>query len=99
MVSYMGTLVYSEHMALTIKNPETIALTRELARRTGQTQTAALTEAVRQALSVATQESMEAKERRVNAILQKLWSNQPAGEADRIRQNMEALYDEQGLPR
>jgi len=95
----MGTKMYSADMALTIKNPETIALTQELARRTGQTQTAAITQAVRQALAVPTKDSMEAKQRRVDRILQEIWADMTPEKSRLIRQDMEDLYDEQGLPR
>ena len=99
MVYQMGTKMYSADMALTIKNPETIALTQELARRTGQTQTAAITQAVRQALAVPTKDSMEAKQRRVDRILQEIWADMTPEKSRLIRQDMEDLYDEQGLPR
>ena len=85
-------------MALTIKNPETIALTRELAQKTGRTQTAAITEAVRTALVEASKPTYEEREARVNAVMQDIWASAPPGEADRVKRNMDELYDEWGLP-
>jgi len=85
-------------MALTIKNPETIALTRELAQKTGRTQTAAITEAVRTALVEASKPTYAEREARVNAVLQDIWASAPPGEAERIQKNMDELYDEWGLP-
>ena len=91
-------MLYSGVMALTIKNPETIALTRELARKTGQTQTGAITEAVRAALERESQPSYEEREARVNAVMQEIWATMTPERKREIHQNMDDLYDEWGLP-
>ena len=85
-------------MALTIKNPETIALTRELAQKTGRTQTAAITEAVRTALVEASKPTYAEREARVNAIMEKIWATMTPERKREIDQNMDDLYDEWGLP-
>jgi len=84
-------------MALTIKNPETISLAKDLAHRTGMTQTGAVTMALRQVLAE-TQEQAGIQADRVKAILEHIWANQSPEEANRIKQNSDKLYDERGLP-
>ncbi|MCL2803692.1 MAG: type II toxin-antitoxin system VapB family antitoxin [Micrococcales bacterium] len=84
-------------MALTIKNPETIALARALASQTDMTQTGAITLALRQALEAAeTADSDRAA--RVEAILQSIWATRSPGEAGRVERNARALFDQNGLP-
>lgn len=81
-------------MALTIKNPETIGLARALARRSGTTQTGAITMALRQALDAIDTDGRAA---RVEAILSHVW-NLGADVAETVRRNTAELYDERGLP-
>gem|GEM_PF-2676580 len=89
--------MYSSFMALTIKNPETVSLAREYALSTGMTQTGAITVALRQALDAA-DTSLGRRTERVEAILQRIWAGNTPEKAARIRQNLDDLYDERGLP-
>jgi len=83
-------------MPLSIKNPETEKLARQLARRTGKSITDAVTEALRDRLRV-----VEAQKRglslqeRIQPILDRIDAM-----PDRdMRSLEEILYDEDGLPR
>ena len=84
-------------MALTIKNPETIDLAQDLARRLNTTQTGAITLALRQALSHE-QSARAANAARADEILQQIWHTTSPRDAERIRRNLNDLYDERGLP-
>jgi antitoxin VapB len=85
-------------MSLNIKNEETHALARELAGLTGESVTAAVTEAVRERLERVRRE-MD-KERR----LERLWAI-VADAAPRFKEpwrsidHGDLLYDERGLPK
>jgi len=83
-------------MALTIKNPDTISLARQLADELDMTQTGAITYALRRAIDT-TEARQKAKAERVDRILHEIWASAPPGEAERIHRNMDDLYDDQGL--
>ena len=86
-------------MSLNIKNEQTVALVRELARRTGLSQTSAVEEAVRARLA-----ELEGRHRRNarRAEVDKLLSSLDRSITDRQRESIhlgeKALYDDHGLP-
>jgi len=88
-------------MSLNIKNPETYRLVKELADATGQSMTAAVTEAVRAQLErVRVERSPDDAEARVRRILElasEIRERAPDGYFDQDFD--ELLYDEDGLPR
>ncbi|MDR1186102.1 MAG: type II toxin-antitoxin system VapB family antitoxin [Bifidobacteriaceae bacterium] len=90
-------------MGLSIKDAETIALVRELADRTGTSQTAAIADAVRHRLdhlAAADQDSIEVRRERANGILQEIWDSRDLEtERARMQANLDDLYDELGLPK
>ncbi len=84
-------------MSLNIKNPETQQLAQELARLTGESMTAAVTQAVRERLErVRRRRNMSLADRLV-AIGQECAAH--LKEPFRSREHGELLYDERGLPR
>ncbi|MES2210189.1 MAG: type II toxin-antitoxin system VapB family antitoxin [Chloroflexota bacterium] len=90
-------------MSLNIKNPETYRLVKELADETGQSMTAAVTEAVRERLGrIRAQQSdseaeIETRIERIRAIATVIRERAPAGYWEQDFD--ELLYDEQGLPK
>lgn len=84
-------------MGLNIKNPETHRLAEELAQRTGESMTAAVTTAVRERLDRVRREQGESLADRLLAIGQDCAKRlkEPFRSAD----HAELLYDDQGLPR
>ena len=90
-------------MSLNIKNPETYRLVKELADETGQSMTAAVTEAVRERLGRIRAErgeseaEIEARFERIHALFELMRERAPAGYWDQDFD--ELLYDERGLPR
>jgi antitoxin VapB len=84
-------------MALNIKNPETERLIQELARVTGETKTAAVTEAVRERLERAREKTGNSLADRLIKIGKECAANLPA--PYRSLDHAELLYDERGLPR
>jgi antitoxin VapB len=82
-------------MGLNIKNPRTQQLARELAGLTGETMTAAITEALEQRIEQIRREKKPSLSERWEAITKEtahLWKDpHPTIE--------ELLYDERGLPR
>ncbi|HSO29432.1 MAG TPA: type II toxin-antitoxin system VapB family antitoxin [Candidatus Sulfomarinibacteraceae bacterium] len=90
-------------MSLNIKNPETYRLVKELADETGQSMTAAVTEAVRERLerlraSAADSEAeIEARVQRMEAIAAVIREHSPPGYWDQDFD--ELLYDDLGLPK
>jgi len=87
-------------MALNIKNPETYRLVKELADATGESMTAAVTEAVRERLQRVRAEQPDDVEARVQRILELaavIRDNAPPGYFDQDFD--ELLYDEMGLPK
>ncbi|BBU24280.1 type II toxin-antitoxin system VapB family antitoxin [Mycobacterium xenopi] len=91
-------------MGLNIKNEETTALVRELAKRTGLTQTAAITEAVRAKLAeldrdqTDTQRRRERRHARVRQLLNELHSSLTDVERAQLKDAERELYDQAGLP-
>lgn len=86
-------------MSLNIKTPQTVALVRKLARRTGLSQTSAVEEAVRAKLAELTRgEDRDARRIKVNEMLSQLDRSITARQRKRIRVQQTALYDESGLP-
>lgn len=86
-------------MSLNIKNEQTVALVRELARRTGLSQTSAVEEAVRAKLAeLPGGEGRDTRRTKVNALLSELDRSLTAQQRKRIRAEESTLYDENGLP-
>lgn len=91
-------------MALNIKNEHTVALVRELASKTGQSQTSAIEEAVAERLKeVAATDGDEAQEQkqRHRALVDELTSigtRLSAMDRKALRTAESDLYDEAGLP-
>lgn len=84
-------------LALNIKNAATLLLAKELANRTGESMTAAITEAVRERLErVSAEQDIDLAERLV-----KIGKDCAAHlrEPRRRADHGELLYDEKGLPR
>ena len=90
-------------MGLNIKNERTTALVRELAKRTGLTQTGAITEAVRAKLAELDRDTTEvdAHRRRENAhqLLTELHNSLTEAERAQLKAAESQLYDDAGLPR
>jgi antitoxin VapB len=87
-------------MSLNIKNPETFRLARELAAATGQSVTAAVTEAIRERLERVRAERGDDPEIRLQRMLElaaEIRQRAPAGYFDQDFD--ELLYDEHGLPK
>lgn len=87
-------------MSLNIKNAETYRLVKELADETGESMTAAVTEAVRERLGRIRAEhdnDPEARFQRGLALLAAMRERAPAGYFDQDFD--ELLYDEMGLPK
>lgn len=89
-------------MSLNIKNERTHALVRELAQRTGVSQTRAVEDAVQRRLDELRGEDTRQVDRSVDHVLQALATFQAElTDADRasIRRAADEMYDEHGLPR
>ncbi len=87
-------------MSLNIKNAETYRLVKELADETGQSMTAAVTEAVRQQLERLRVERAgggDAQMDRMLALAAEIGRRMPSGYLDQDFD--EVLYDERGLPK
>ncbi|MFV0633434.1 type II toxin-antitoxin system VapB family antitoxin [Demequina sp.] len=88
-------------MALNIKNEATVALVRELAEKTGQTQTSAIEAAVREALHRLTNDdhAHRAQERydRAMEIVKEIDESLTDEDRKAIRFAQDELYDEDGL--
>lgn len=86
-------------MSLNIKNERTVELVRELARRTGLSQTSAVEEAVRAKLAeVDAGTGRDARRANVNKLLVDLDKSVTARQKSQIRADEKQLYDDQGLP-
>ena len=86
-------------MSLNIKNEQTVELVRELARRTGLSQTSAVDEAVRAKLAdIDAEQGRDARRVKVNAILSDLDRSVTRQQRHQIRREQDELYDENGLP-
>lgn len=90
-------------MGLNVKNERTTALVRELAKRTGLTQTGAITEAVRAKLAELDRDTTEVgtHRRRENAqqLLNGLHNSLTEAERAELKAADSQLYDDAGLPR
>jgi antitoxin VapB len=88
-------------MGLNIKNPETYRLVKELADLTGESMTAAVTEAVRERLerlsAERSGEDIEARAQRIMELAAEIGRRMPPGYLDQDFD--ELLYDERGLPK
>jgi len=84
-------------MALNIKNPETHKLAEELARRTGESMTEAVTTAVRERLERVRQSQREPRIERLQRIANDIAARfkEPFKSID----HGELLYDDKGLPK
>lgn len=91
---------YLGAMALSIKNPETERLARELAATTGQTITDALTAAVRAALNEAARSDEARRVQKIEAI-RRIGKDAGARWPEHLRhvEHGDLLYDEHGLPK
>jgi antitoxin VapB len=86
-------------MGLNIKNERTVELVRELARRTGLSQTSAVEEAVRAKLAeVDAGTGREARRANVDKLLGDLDRSLTAEQKNQIREDEKQLYDDHGLP-
>lgn len=86
-------------MSLNIKNEQTVALVRELARRTGLSQTSAVEDAVRAKLAELERSgSRDARRAKVNRLLTDLDQSITARQKHQIRAEEKELYDDHGLP-
>jgi antitoxin VapB len=86
-------------VSLNIKNEQTVALVRELAHRTGLSQTSAVEEAVRAKLAeLSDREGPDARRAKVIELLSQLDQSITARQRKRIRADEAELYDESGLP-
>jgi antitoxin VapB len=87
-------------MGLNIKNERITALVRELAERTGLTQTGAIEEAVRSKLADLDREDVGRQDRRSKAqqLLDELHNSITPAERKRIKSAEKQLYDDSGLP-
>lgn len=87
-------------MSLNIKNERTHALVRELADLTGQSQTAAVEDAVRRRLDELHDEvNREERGRRLRALIDEARRLGPYAETAEWDPRGDFLYDEDGLPR
>jgi antitoxin VapB len=90
-------------MGLNIKNEHTTALVRELAKRTGLTQTGAITEAVRAKLAELDRDTTEVGTHRrrenVQQLLNELHNSLTEAQRAQLKAAENQLYDDAGLPR
>lgn len=89
-------------MSLNIKNERTVALVRELASATGESQTSAVEEAVRERLERVTHGDQRARDVRIaraRAIVQEIHDSMTDEDREALRTAEADLYDEDGLPR
>lgn len=85
-------------MSLNIKNPETYRLAKELANETGESMTAAVTEAIRERLTrLQVERDREGMAERIHAIAVDMNSRLPTDFFDIPHGDL--LYDEDGLPK
>ena len=84
-------------MSLNIKNEQTVALVRELASRTGLSQTGAVEEAVRAKLAEF-DAGGAARRAQVSRLLAELDQSLTSDQKRRIREERNALYNDDGLP-
>lgn len=89
-------------MTLNIKNERTVALVRELAQATGQTQTSAIETAVAAELK-RLGDAGNARDRRLRlqrarVVVAEIGELLTERERDEIRRSAQAMYDSRGLP-
>ncbi len=95
---------YPSTMGLNIKNEHTTALVRELAKRTGLTQTEAIAEAVRAKLAeldragAGTRRQDDARRVKARQLLDELRSSLTEAERAKLKTAERQLYDDAGLP-
>lgn len=91
-------------MGLNIKNEHTTALVRELAKRTGLTQTGAVAEAVRAKLAeldhagVGTRRRRDTRRAKARQLLDQLRASLTEAERAELKTADRQLYDDAGLP-
>lgn len=86
-------------MSLNIQNEQTLALVRELARRTGLSQTGAVEQAVRARLAeLDSRDSRDARRAEVDKMLSDLDRSITDEQRESICLGAKALYDDHGLP-
>lgn len=91
-------------MGLNIKNERTTALVRELASRTGESQTAAVEKAVLERLERLdaregrTGAELEERRLRSAALLKQLRDSLSDSQREALREAQDELFDENGLP-
>jgi antitoxin VapB len=90
-------------VSLNIKNEQTTALVRELANRTGLSQTGAITEAVRSKLAELDRDDggtrrSDARRTNVQRLLNELHDSVTAAERAQVKAAEQQLYDDAGLP-
>lgn len=86
-------------MGLNIKNQRVHDLAREVARRTGATQTSAIEEALHRRLEELTADDREAARRqRLLRLMDEIESATTDEDRALTRQAQEGLYDDRGLP-
>ena len=92
-------------MGLNIKNERITALVRELAQRTGSTQTGAIEDAVRSKLAeldrdadASSSRRRDAKRARVQQLLTELHASVTEAERAEVKRAEQDLYDDAGLP-
>lgn len=86
-------------MAVSIKDPETDRLIRELARRTGETQVGAIKVAVAERLARWDRDQASARQQRKDRLRAIVQDTAPRlADAPRSTQMGDFLYNDQGLP-
>ena len=81
-------------MGINIKNPETVRLIKELAELTGEGQTAAVTEAVKERITNIRKTKGHGRYEKMMAI-----ADEMAAQLKDLPDHGELLYDENGLPK
>lgn len=86
-------------MGLNIKNERVHGLAREVARRTGVTQTGAIEDALQRRLDELTAEDHEAaRRRRLMRLMDEIESDTTAEERAETQREAAEMYDDRGLP-
>lgn len=86
-------------MGLNIKNQRVHDLAREVAQRTGTTQTSAIEEALQRRLeALRAADGDEARRRRLLRLMDEIESDTTDADRARTAQIQEELYDDRGLP-
>ena len=86
-------------MGLNIKNEHVHDLARELARRTGATQTGAIEDALQRRLdALRSNDEAAARRRRLLRLMDEIEAGTTDEERTQTRRAMDELYDDRGLP-